>query len=91
MYFIKETVLQDNYKEQIKKIKKKQKQEGEANSSIHYILDFLDFLDSIISLTVTEILDFILVFQNDFNVSVKAYNLFLLLNLTEDAITSFLI
>ena len=91
MYFIKETVLQDNYKEQIKKIKKKQKQEGEANSSIHYILDFLDFLDSIISLTVTEILDFIFVFQNDFNVSVKAYNLFLLLNLTEDAITSFLI
>ena len=56
MYFIKETVLQDNYKEQIKKIKKKQKQEGEANSSIHYILDFLDFLDFIISLT-TEILD----------------------------------
>ena len=91
MYFIKETVLQDNYKEQIKKIKKKQKQEGEANSSIHCILDFLDFLDSIISLTVTEILDFIFVFQNDFNVSVKAYNLFLLLNLTEDAITSFLI
>jgi len=42
-------------------------------------------------LTVTEILDFIFVFQNDFNVSVKAYNLFLLLNLTEDAITSFLI
>jgi len=90
-------VLQNNYKEQIKKTKKKQRAGGRSQLqdthtfSIHYILDFLDFLDSIISLTVTEILDFIFVFQNDFNVSVKAYNLFLLLNLTEDAITSFLI
>jgi len=55
-------VLQNNYKEQIKKTKKKQRAGGRSQLqdthtfSIHYILDFLDFLDSIISLT-TEILD----------------------------------